>query len=140
MKRKQFRWFFITAAGLIILLMLGSVAKQIKTEHETAADYIIFQTASPNGTHTVSIIGNGQPTWPFGTQQVSVHFDDNAHYLTTMIGNDGAEAVVKNVDWISDDTLRFELSGRNTPAISYEVSFKHNEIGISFSTVETETG
>lgn len=122
--------------GVVIVFALAVfvslVVKQYEIDAEAKKDYIIAQSTSPDGCHTVAVIGNGEPQWSFGCQQISIQFDSNQNLITTTIGNDGREADVQSINW-DQNTVSLEIAGRNTPCQQYVITFNSDDITISIS-------
>lgn len=103
----------ILTCGLIWILL----ANQPKDE-----SYIIDEIFSPDGKHSVAIIGNSQPVFPFGPQDISLKIDDCETILSTSVCNDGGEADVKEITW-QDDTFHICIGGKEQQDIIYLISF-----------------
>jgi len=98
-----------------------------------SADKELFRELSPDGNYTLVITAVGEPSFPFGTDQLKVTLFETVHesegprryYRASFranVANDGARAEYK-VEWL-DDGVQIALSGEEQPTAYYVLPFK----------------
>ncbi|MDR2132441.1 MAG: hypothetical protein LBP30_03740 [Clostridiales Family XIII bacterium] len=92
-------------------------------------EYLITESLSPSGLHSIKIFGKGKPTWPYGGHAVCLEFDGNENKILTTIANDGVELTDPVIKWEEDEAI-VVLKGSEQKDFVYRVSFENDDIGI----------
>lgn len=93
--------------------------------------YTIATSVSPSGKHSITIIGIGEPAFPFGPQEIAIHFDNEETEIHTSIQNDGGEAIVREIFW-DGEQVSIRIGGKEQEDVVYFIDFSPETIAIQY--------
>jgi len=115
-------------ALLLYLIALVYPDQTVESPH------VMRKSISPNEEHSIIVMGY-DPVSTFGSQRILICFDDFTSALTTSVGNDGGEAIIKDIIW-QEDSAYICIGGKGQRDLIYLVSFEDARIVIVLQDVK----
>jgi len=113
---------------MMLLLYLISSANQT-----SESPHVIIRSISPDEKHSITVMGYN-PVGTFGSQRIFICFDNSTNALTTLVGNDGGEAIIKEIVW-QKDSAYICIGGKGQKDLICLVRFEDDQIVIALQNV-----